>query len=196
MKKILAFMVAMLFLFSGCSCNGTYGGAPGTPLIVEDMDVTYNGIVLNGNVSIEEIEQKLGVKLIEEGENIEIREGLVSETCDFYSRVLFYPNKQNVELSISYIINETLGITKIDSIRINKGTVGRGVYVGDSLSALLKAYGEPIEKDYYRYFLNSDGGDYSIHFVVDETEKIIEISLYYTIAKTLEEWGITYESAF
>ena len=222
MKRIIAFILAVLLLmicFCGCrkeplpddtegnSSQATdppapqsdvveysyYGGEPETPLITEDLDVFYDGIIINDKTQIDKLEQKLGVYFDIEGENIEMLYSLDSQVYDFYYCTLYYPSKQNAEIEINYMVNETLGITKIRSIYISKGAVGRGISIGDSPDEIVKVYGEPIEKGIYRYYSNAENNSYSIWFFVDsQTKKIIGVDILYEITEIMEEWELYY----
>lgn len=222
MKRIIAFILAVLLLmicFCGCrkeplpddtegnSSQDTnppapqsdvieysyYGGEPETPLITEDLDVFYNGIIINDKTPIYELEQRLGVQFAIEGENIDKTYSPQSQIYNCYNRTLYYPNRQNAEMEINYIVNEDLGITRIFGIYINKGAVGRGISVGDSSDEIVKVYGEPIEKGIYEYYSNSEDDNYKILFVVEpSTQKIIGVDILFETTETMEEWGLYY----
>ena len=170
-----------------------YGGEPGTPLIAENLDVFYNGIIIDDKTPIDQVEQKLGVQFDIEGENIDKSYSPQSQIYDCYNCTLYYPSKQNAEMEINYIVNQTLGITKVFGVYISKGAVGRGISVGDSSDDIVKVYGEPIEEGIYEYYSNSEDDNYKILFVVDsQTKKIIGVDVLFETTKIMDEWGLYY----
>ena len=217
MKRFIVFILAVLLLaFAGCSCNNDivtsptdtpsntdvsasdtieytyYGGAPGTPLIIEDLDVFYEGKIFNGDMPVEEVEEMFGIELLSEGENID---GVLLRVSPYYDcsfHTIYYPSMQNKEISIDYVINHTLGITRIEGARIYKGSVGRGISIGDSVDKLVEAYGESIDPGCYRYYSNSENNSNSIDFYVDpESNTIAEAHILYAFTDIDEEWALT-----
>ena len=214
MKRVITFILAALLLtFAGCSCNCDadsptdatsntdvsasdtieytyYGGAPGTPLITEDLDVYYEGKIFNGDMPAEDVEEMFGIEFLIKGDNIDGVSYMTSPYYDCIFRTIYYPSMQNKDISIDYIINETLGITRIEGVNIFKGSVGRGISIGDSVDKLVEAYGEPIEPGYYFYYPESTS--YSIRFTKNsETNTILEAHILYDIDDIIEEWALT-----
>ena len=216
MKRVITFILAALLLtFAGCSCNCDadsptdapsntdvsasdtieytyYGGAPGTPLIVEDLDVYYEGKIFNGDMPVEEIEEMFGIKFLPKGENIDGVDFMISPYYDCSFHTIYYPSMQNTDISIDYVINETLGITRIESVNIFNGSVGRGISIGDSVDKLVESYGEPIEAGYYRYYSSYENYNYSIEFYVEpDSKKIAEAYIIYAFNDIVDEWALT-----
>ena len=221
MKRLLVFIMAILTLvLFGCNCADTktspavsdsdatvsdsdiphdnaieytyYGGAPGTPLIIEDLDGYYKGVIINGDITAEEFEQIFGVKLLLEGDNIETVYSMASPYYLCYTSTLYYPDRENYEISITYLTNETLGIVKPYRVHISTGSFGRGISVGDSAEDIVAVFGEPIEEGGYSYYLNPGEQSYSIHFFVKpETGIIFGADIIYGVKDIMEEWSLT-----
>ena len=209
MKRFTAFfLAALLLMLAGCSCNDNavtsstdvsasdiveytyYGGAPGTPLIVEDLDVYYEGKIFNGDMPVEEVEEMFGIQLLSAGENIDGVDYMISPYYDCTFSTIYYPSMQNTDISIDYVINETLGITRIEGVNIFKGSVGRGISIGDSVDELVEAYGEPTEEGRYRF--HPESNSYSIRFTKNSgTNTILEAHILYDIDDIIEEWALT-----
>ena len=217
MKRFITFILAaLLLMLVGCSCNDNtatsptdapsntdvsasdtieytyYGGAPGTPLITEDLDVYYEGKIFNGDMPAEDVEEMFGIEFLIKGDNIDGVSYMTSPYYDCIFRTIYYPSIQNKDISISYIINETLDITRIESATVYKGSVGRGISIGDSVDKLVEAYGEPIEAGYYRYYSSYENYNYSIEFYVEpDSKKIAEAYIIYAFNDIVDEWALT-----
>ena len=221
MKRLLVFIMAVLTLvLFGCNCADTqtppavsdgdatvsdtqlsqtntveyayYGGAPGTPLIIEDLDIFYKGVIINGDTTAEEFEETLGAELALSGENIDGVNAMSSPyyTCSF--KTLYYPDRENPDFLVYYVYNETLEIARIHGMYIYTGSVGRGISVGDSADNIIEVYGNSMEDGVYSYYTNPETNSNSIYFIVDpETNTIIGAGIIYGLNDIMEEWSLT-----
>jgi len=191
------FYVLILFMamctFWGCATTDKVSDV----LITEnDFEVQYNNIMINNKLPITQIEQGLGIKFEDFGENIEQIGCGDSEGYNYIWNTLYFPNKENCDIEIWYIINKTLNTTTITSLFITNGKVNKNISIGDSVSDLLKAYGEPnaqyslsdTTNGLYAYRLDSSNSNYEIRVIVDvETKKIKKVCIDYESDKIMNE---------
>ncbi len=113
----------------------------------EDFDINYKGIIINSHRPFHEIARDLGIELniedsYKENHYNELR---MSVNGMYYWFIAHYPDKENEEMTIEYVVDRTLQETWLVSVNLHTTETYRGIKVGDSLDDLIKAYGYNVQ---------------------------------------------------
>jgi hypothetical protein len=165
------------------------------PFSLEDLDVNYNGFILNDRTLLEELSSKLSIPIGKETKNSKHIISGKSNNTNFIWLQVSYPNKDKADFLFDYLYNETLKTGRIVSIELKNIPTKRGITVGDHLDKLKKAYGDNIEQTYNgeaedSYNLKID--KYEMRFVVEKnSEKIVKIFIDFDRNQAMEEIDVT-----
>lgn len=168
-------------------------------IVQEDLNIIYNGIVINDIIDFNVIADSLGIEIGKTDVNCTIRMG--TSYGNWY--VVHYPIIENEDIELEYFVNEQNNTVKLVRADLYKNAeTFRGVSIGDSLEKVINVYGNNIEPDYnslssvaYHYILdyNEDEPFYnnSIYIIVDnDSKKVTGISFDYNSSKEIDEFGI------
>ena len=165
------------------------------PISLEDFSVEYNGITLNQNTYLKDLEKEFGIDL-SEGENIETRASSQIKGIHYKWNKLHYPNMDNEEIEIDYAYNEDDGSGRIVYIELKKTATARGVSVGDSLAKTIEKYGDYLGEEgynsedtrYYKLYYDA----YFIWIIYDiNSQKVVEIAFDYDTNQLIEDMDIS-----
>lgn len=165
------------------------------PFSLEDLDVNYNGFILNDRTPLEELSSKLSIPIGKETENSKHIISGKSNNTNFIWLQVSYPTKEKANFLFDYLYNETLKTGRIVSVELKNIPTKRGVTVGDHLDKLKKAYGDNIEQTYNgeaedSYNLKID--NYEMRFIVEKSsEKIKNIYIDFDRNQAMEEIDVT-----
>jgi hypothetical protein len=169
----------------------------------DDLNVVYNGILINGIRSFADIAADLEIVFdatdIYSKGTTEFRVATRVDGIKYYWCIHHYPSADNEDITIEYVFDETSKIVWIVSIDIF-GIIEtkRGIKAGDREEDMLKVYGGEFEPAYsnekaYRYYLHPEI-DYNytgITFLVDnDTGLITRIHIDYAHNETFERLDI------
>ena len=203
MRKLYMCILITLLIFAQSGCKTTQETDKNSfpeNIIKKDFDIEYNGVIINDIVSFKHIADELKIPLGKTDDNIEIKAMSSVGNNDYSWYVVYYPSKEDEDLRIEYILNETLKTEYLVYVDIFNAKTFRGIKVGDELKKLTSYYGVSVEPEYntsktvcYYYELDnkSEDSDKTISIVVDkDTKKITEISINYNLEKAMEEMDI------
>lgn len=165
------------------------------PISLEDFSVEYNGITLNQNTSLKDLETAFNIDL-SEGENIETRASSQIKGMHYKWNKLHYPNMDNEEIEIDYTYNEDDGSGRIVYIELKKAATARGICVGDSLAKTIEKYGDYLGEEgynsedtrYYKLYYDT----YFIWIIYDiNSQKVVEIAIDYDTNQLIEDMDIS-----
>ena len=165
------------------------------PISLEDFSVEFNGITLNQNTSLKDLETAFNIDL-SEGENIETKASSQIKGIHYKWNILHYPNMGNEEIEIEYAYNEEDGSGRIVYIELMKTATARGVCVGDSLAKTAEKYGDYLGEEgynskdtrYYKLYYDT----YSIWIIYDiNSQKVVEIAIDYDTNQLIEDMDIS-----
>lgn len=163
----------------------------------EDFEVSYKGVIINGNTKIEDITKKLGFPVDYEANN----QGYISGNSKYRRWNLCYPNYSNPEIRIivlserKYVGEEVKdGDSYIVGIYLEEYSTNRGLKVGDELAKVLQLYGKPnsFEKDSDNaealYFLRYSKDGSNLDITLDnDMKKVKYIFVDYNMKKSDEQ---------
>lgn len=165
------------------------------PFSLEDLDISYNGFILNDRTPLEELSSKLSIPIGKETENSKHIISGKSNNTNFIWLQVSYPNKHKADFLFDYLYNETLKTGRIVSVELKNIPTKRGITVGDHLDKLKKAYGDSMEQTYNgeaedSYNLKID--NYEMRFIVEKSsEKIVQIYVDFDRNQAMEEIDVT-----
>lgn len=170
-------------------------------LVADDFNIDYRNIVINDKIPFEQIAKKLNIVLGSYDFNdIDVKSSCSVGDNEYRWLVVHYPSKENEEIRIEYVMNETLKTGYLVTIYLCKVKTNRDVGIGDDVKQLLESYGDYIEPEtntktaVFRYKINKNSGssDKTITFYTDiKTKKIKDIKIIYNNDKAMDELGIT-----
>ncbi|MFC5702732.1 hypothetical protein ACFPVX_15630 [Cohnella faecalis] len=209
-KRRLLILACACVMISGCTTsnentNTQTSGSPAAlssqvsdPSIAdmtnEDLDVTYNGIILNDQIPFEELTSKLHLSMEENNESITTRVAGEAKGKDYAWYQVSYPNKENTDFIFDYLYNATDKSGRIVSIKLIKVPTKRGISIGDSLEKTKEAYGKNLVSEPETETTNSLAflvENKGISFTYDKkTEKMVDIFIDYDSNKAMDEMDI------
>ncbi len=164
------------------------------PISLTDFDVMYQGLLLNSNISLKEIDKVLNLNLLE-GDNIQYKASSIINDQPYQWNKLHYPNEDEEEIKIEYVINKNDGSGRIVYIDLEQNPTSRDVRVGDSKEKIKEKYGDLGDGKYNTeetmwYEIVYD--TYTLAIIYDKnTEKITKISIDYDTNQMMEDMDIT-----
>lgn len=162
---------------------------------LEDLDVNYNGFILNDRTPLEELSSKFSIPI---GKEIEKSKHIISgksNNTNFIWLQVSYPTKDKADFLFDYLYNETLKNGRIVSVELINIPTKRGITVGDHLDKLKSAYGDKMEQTYNgeaedSYNLKKD--KYEMRFIVEKSsEKIKKIYIDFDRNQAMEDIDVT-----
>ena len=183
--------------------NFTAGDEYEQDIITEDdFSFTYKNTVISDKIPFSDIAEILGFSLPfdsdDEDDNTEVRAGATVNNQSYRWYVLHYPNIENKEISLDYVINTTSQTSWLVLAGLYNVETYRGIKVGDDEEKLLQAYGRDVQPEvnrdnevYYHYTIKGNFIDpedkKSICFIVDtNTNKVVEITINYCSSSSLD----------
>lgn len=113
-------------------------------IVQEDLNITYNGIVINDIIDFNEIADSLGIKIGKTDDNCTIRARTF--VGDWY--VVHHPSIEDEDIKLEYVVYEQNNTVKLVSVELYNAETLRGISIGDSLEEVINAYGDYIEPSY------------------------------------------------
>jgi hypothetical protein len=141
---MLVLLVILALITSGCSANRSEKNNNVTPaanhqapkpLDANDLNITYNGILINDGIPFSRITDKLGFGIGYQENNY----GLISQNNGVRRFALNYSSGEGIDIRLVFVESKDTIFAFADLIKI---PTSRGIKVGDSIDKLYEMYGE------------------------------------------------------
>ncbi|WP_239616823.1 hypothetical protein [Cohnella mopanensis] len=192
--QILWIFILACLMLSGCNRSSQASGLGIADISDDDLDVNYNGIILNDQISLEELTSNLHLSIEEDNESIFTRVAGEVNGIDYAWYQVSYPNKEQTDFIFDYLYNATNKSGRIVSIELKNVPTKRGIIVGDSLEKIKLTYGNNLVSETATETTNDISllvKNKEIRFTYEKrTGNIVDIFIDYDSNKAMEEMDI------